>query len=192
MGGEGPRARTDEELLGATTAGEAKAFGAFYRRHEQAMLLFFRRRTPSAEAAADLTAEVFAAALGSVSRFRPGRLPAVAWLYGIANHKLASARRRGRIEDRARRRLGLEPLALTDADLERVDALVDAERSAQVLARLLAELPAEQHDAVRSHVLDERSYAEIAGEIRCSPAVVRQRVSRGLRRLRAEMSEEVS
>ncbi len=39
------------------------AFAAFYRRYERAMLAYFQRRTHDAELAADLTAEVFAAAL---------------------------------------------------------------------------------------------------------------------------------
>src|SRR4051812_15469684 len=95
------RWRSDDELLLAS-ARDPDAFAAFYRRHENAMLLFFLRRTANAELAADLTAEVFAAALGSARRFRGGRGPAVAWLFAIANHKLASSRRRGRVEDRAR------------------------------------------------------------------------------------------
>jgi RNA polymerase sigma-70 factor (ECF subfamily) len=38
-------------------------------------------------------------------------------------------------------------------------------------------------------VVAERPYAEIAAELRCSELVVRQRVSRGLKRLRSEMEE---
>jgi RNA polymerase sigma-70 factor (ECF subfamily) len=180
---------SDEELLAATRR-DPDAFGAFYRRHEKAMLLFFLRRTSGAEAAADLTAEVFAAALASSRRFRPGKAPAVAWLYGIANNKLASSRNRGRVEERARRRLEAEPLVLTDEAIERVEALADAERSAEVLEELLAQLPPEQHAAVRSHIVEERHYGEIACELECSQAVVRQRVSRGLRNLRMRLNEE--
>ena len=180
----------DEALLKATAAGDAEAFGAFYRRHEDAMLLFFLRRTREADSAADLTAEVFAAALASSGRFRRRPQPAVAWLYGIANNKLATSRRRKRVEDRARRRLGMQPLVLTDDALERVEALADAGRSAQILVRLLAELPPDQHDAVRSRIVEERPYEEIALELECSPSVVRQRVSRGLRTLRAELTKE--
>ncbi|MQA73960.1 MAG: sigma-70 family RNA polymerase sigma factor [Solirubrobacterales bacterium] len=151
----------DEQLLACVGASDGpRAFGAFYRRHEDAMLLFFMRRTQNPETAADLTAEVFAAALESAHRFTAGKSPAVAWLYGIANHKLASSRRRGRVEDRARSRLRMEPLVLTDEALERVEALVDAELITQVLQRLLAELPADQHEAVRSRVVEERPYAE--------------------------------
>lgn len=180
---------SDEELLAATRR-EPEAFGAFYRRHEKAMLLFFLRRTADAEVAADLTAEVFAAALGSSRRFRPGRAPAIAWLHGIANNKLAASRNRGRVEERARRRLEAEPLVLTDEAIERVEALADAERSAEILEELLGQLPPEQHEAVRSHVVEERQYGEIATELECSQAVIRQRVSRGLRTLRTRLNEE--
>lgn len=181
--------RSDEDLL-AATARRPEAFGVFYRRHERTMLVFFLRRTSNAEVAADLTAEVFAAALTSARRFRPGGKPAVAWLYGIANNKLASSYNRGRVEERARKRLQAEPLVLNDEALERVEALADAERSAEVIRELLAQLPPDQHDAVRAHVLDERSYDEIARDLETSQAVVRQRVSRGLRSLKMNLIKE--
>lgn len=180
---------TDEALLRATAC-RPEAFGEFYRRHEAAMLVFFVRRTRDAETAADLTAEVFAAALQSAHRFRPGPQPAVAWLYAIANHKLASSRRRGRVADRARRRLGMEPIVLTDENLERVEALADAQRAGAVVDRLLDDLPADQREAIRLRVLDERGYDDIATELRASPAVIRQRVSRGLTALRNDLSGE--
>lgn len=154
------------------------------------MLVFFLRRTSSAEVAADLTAEVFAAALVASARFRPGRTPAVAWLYGIAKNKLAASRSRGRVEERARRRLPAEPLLLTDEALERVEALADAERSAEVVNEPLDQLPLDQRQAVRSRILDEHGYEEIATDLECSRAVVRQRVARGLRALRVQFDKE--
>jgi RNA polymerase sigma-70 factor (ECF subfamily) len=55
--------------------------------------------------------------------------------------------------------------------------------------RLLASLSADERDAVRARVVAERSYAEIAAELRCSELVVRKRVSRGLGRLREQIEE---
>jgi len=181
--------RSDEELL-AATRGEPEAFGVFYRRHEKAMLVYFLRRTGAAEVAADLTAEVFAAALVSSRRFRAGKAPAVAWLYGIARNTLAASAARGRVEERARRRLAAEPLVLDDEAIERVAGLADGERQAEVLGELLARLPDDQREAVRSRVLEERDYEEIAERLECSEAVVRQRVSRALRSLRRDLEEE--
>jgi DNA-directed RNA polymerase specialized sigma24 family protein len=61
---------TDERLLSATRRGEAEAFGVFFSRHAQAVLVFVRRRCGSAELAAEVTAETFAAALLAVHRGR--------------------------------------------------------------------------------------------------------------------------
>jgi RNA polymerase sigma-70 factor (ECF subfamily) len=178
----------DDELLTRFVGGDAEAFVAFYRRHLATIVTFFMRRTGDPELAADLTAEVFAAALLAAGRYRPGESPALAWLYGIAGHKLADSRRRGRVEDDARRRLGLEPLAVDDADLLRVIEMADAQGSGTAESAL-ASLPPEQRAAVFSRVIQERPYADIAKEMRCSELLVRQRVSRGLRALRTRIKE---
>jgi RNA polymerase sigma factor (sigma-70 family) len=169
----------DDELLAATPA-RPEAFAAFYRRHERLVLGYFMRRTRNAELAADLTAETFAAALDTVRRFDAARGPALAWLFGIARNQLRRAHEKRRVEDRARRRLGIPPTVLDDDALERIQRLGE---EARVVA-LLDLLPADQRHAVRARVIDERPYEQIAAEIRCSPSVVRQRVSRGLNTLR--------
>ena len=69
---------------------------------------------------------------------------------------------------------------------ERVEDLASLGDTSR-LDRPLAQLPAVQRDAIRARVLDERSYTEIASEIDCSEAVVRQRVHRGLSRLRERL-----
>ena len=75
----------------------------------------------------------------------------------------------------------MAPLALTDESIERITALDSA-----ALA-LVEELPGDQQDAVRARVIDELDYADIAKDLRCSEAVVRKRVSRGLGTLRGRM-----
>jgi RNA polymerase sigma-70 factor (ECF subfamily) len=176
----------DDDLLIRFAAGDTEAFVVFYRRHLAVMLGFFLRRTGDPELTADLTAEVFAAALLAAERYRPGERPALSWLYGIAAHKLADSRRRGRVEDEARRRLALDPLTIDDADLARVEELATEAGAAETA---LMALPSEQRDAVVARIVRERTYAEIAHEMRCSELLVRQRVSRGLRALRARIKE---
>ena len=94
--------------------GDEDAFVAVYRGYLPLVLRWSLRETRNRELAADLTAEVFAAALTAARRYRPERGSVAAWLLGIARNKLAESRRRGRIEDSARRRLRLEPWSLTD------------------------------------------------------------------------------
>ena len=55
------------------------------------------------------------------------------------------------------------------------------------MTALVESLPDEQREAILQRVVAERPYEEIAKELSCSPSVVRQRVSRGLRTLRSEM-----
>ena len=175
---------TDEDLLRSP-----EGFATFYRRHSAPLTGFFMRRTGDAEVAADLVAETFAAALAGAARFDPGRGAAVAWLYGIARNQLLHAQRRGRVDDRMRRRLGMERLQLTDAGIERVEALAAAEGTARALRELMDQLPPEQRDAVEARVIEEREYAEIAVASDTTEPVIRQRVSRALARLRSSMKE---
>jgi RNA polymerase sigma factor (sigma-70 family) len=177
----------DDALIEAAKRGDGEAFAAFYRRHGDLVLAYLRRRVIEPELAFDLAAETFAAALVSLRRYEPGRGPAAGWLLGIAHNKLLESLRRGRVEAAARRRLRHEPIAVEDADLHAVEERAAAGRPA--LERLLAELPDDQRAAIRARVLDERDYEDIAAELRCSPQVVRQRVSRGLRTLRTRMGE---
>jgi RNA polymerase sigma-70 factor, ECF subfamily len=173
---------SDEELL-EIGLDDVQAFGVFYDRYERQLLGFFRRATGRADLAADLTAEVFAAALSSLGAFRSELGGARVWLFGIARHELAQSWRRGRVEAQARLRLGMEPMTLSDDDLERIDQLGAAAPLDSL--RLLEALPAEQRSAVRGRVIDGREYEDLAREFECSELVVRQRVSRGLRALRS-------
>lgn len=180
--------RTDAQLLSAVMAGDGEAFAVFYRRHLPAVAAFLLRETGSREATADLAAEVFAAVFLVARRFRDREGgSARPWVLGIARNKLLESRRRGRVEDRARRRLAFEPEVLDDDDLARVDELAAA--ADQPALKLVERLPDHQREAVRSRVIEEREYSEIARQLSCSELVARQRVSRGLARLRDQLTE---
>jgi RNA polymerase sigma factor (sigma-70 family) len=179
--------RSDKQLLALAVTTEPQAFTVFYERHVDVVLAYLRRRTASPEAAADLMAETFAAALLSLHtnvEVEEIEVPA-AWLLGIARNKLFESYRRGRIEAAARERLGLEPLILDDADM----ALVEELSESDVVNALADLLPPDQLEALRARVIDERDYEEIARDLDCSEAVVRKRVSRALRTLRARAGE---
>ena len=178
--------RSDEQLLLAAR-GDPRAFALFYRRHVRALAAYFWRRARDAELAADLTAETFAAALAGLRGFDARRGPALGWLYGIANRQLANVARRGAVETRARRRMGMTRLALDDEELERVEADALREGPHTRVLEELAGLPADQRVAVQARVLDELDYAQIALATDASEVVVRKRVSRGLCALRERL-----
>jgi RNA polymerase sigma factor (sigma-70 family) len=148
---------------------------------------YMLRRTGNTELAVDLASEVFAEALASSRRYRPETDSAAAWLFMIAHHVLTDSLRRGRVDARARRRLGVrDAIVYSDDDLERIESLVSQSGWA---TRLLEALPAEQRSAVHARIVEERSYADIARGLKASELVVRKRVSRGLSALRAQTKE---
>lgn len=162
--------RSDEALL---TDPDPLAFGEFYARHLPAIERFCLRRLGDREAAADLAAETFAAALVARRHFRADGAPALSWLYTIARRRLIDLQRRRAAEARSRTRLLGERPPEPPAD--------EAEPG------LLRHLPPEQRAAIAGHVLDGRAYRELAAETGTSEASLRQRVSRGLGALRAPL-----
>jgi RNA polymerase sigma factor (sigma-70 family) len=180
--------RSDEELL-ACTASDPEAFAVFYRRHLRAVLAYLLRRTGRSDIATDLAAETFAAALEAAPRYRERGETARGWLFTISAHKLADAARRKRVGDEARRAIGIAPLVV-DEGLERAEELLDARALSATLDGLVADLPPRQRLAVLRRIVDERDYADIAAELECSPALVRQYVSRSLASLRRQLEED--
>lgn len=180
------RRRNNAEALLCAARSDPKAFAAFYRLFERRLLTFFMRATRRAELAADLTAETFARALEALDTYDDSKGLAEQWLFGIARNLLYSSYRQGRVEALARERLGVAPLVLEDHASETIERLACHKHATLALA----DLPEEQRHAVKARVLDGFGYPEIAQELRCSEALVRQRVSRGLRTLRTRLAGE--
>lgn len=160
-------------------------FEGFYRANLQVVLAFCLARTGDPELAADLAAETFAAALIARDGYDPGRGSARRWLLGIAAHKTTDALRRGHVERRARRQLGMAEIAWSEDDLEYVASIEPGS-----LDHILDELPEHQRRAVEAHVVDELGYGEIARVAGVSEQTVRKRVSRGLAALRRQLDKE--
>jgi RNA polymerase sigma factor (sigma-70 family) len=158
---------------------------ALYDRHARELVGFFARRTGDPQLALDLLGDTFLAAFAARERCgATGAEQRAAWLYRIAANKLTDHFRRGASEQRALLRIGAELRTLTDAEHERVAALVADDELHERVSAALEHLSDEQGEAIRSRVLGERSYAEVAQELGVSEQAARARVSRGLHALR--------
>jgi RNA polymerase sigma factor (sigma-70 family) len=181
--GETPReTRSDGELL-RVAQNDPEAFGVFYDRHAKALLAYFYRRTACAETAADLAAETFAAAFAARRRYRETGAPARAWLFKIAQRQLSRALRRGRVDERARRRLGVERISPDEESIERIEALTDLEPVRAAVRDAIGSLSPHLAAAVALRVGDDLPYAEVARRLGCSEAAARTRVARALSQL---------
>jgi RNA polymerase sigma-70 factor (ECF subfamily) len=170
-----------------------KNFSAFYAENAEAVLIYLARRCLDPEVAVDLMAETFAEAFANrhTRRSRSDE-ESRAWVFGIARNLLANYFRRGRIERRALRRLGLQTPAVSSEDLSRIEELADLRAIRSVVARQFASLSTQQRDAVQLRVIDELPYAEVARRLAVSEDAARARVSRGLRQLVTSLSNPIA
>jgi RNA polymerase sigma-70 factor (ECF subfamily) len=178
---------TDAELLRESRR-RPDAFVEVCSRHADALAAWLRRDV-GANIAEELLAETLARAWLGRRRYRdPGDGSGGPWLFGIARNLVRDYRRRGAIDTRARRRLGLP----TDADAySDVDDRVSAEARFASVAPLLDELPPEQRAALELRVVDELDYGAIGARLEVNAVTARTRVHRALKtlRARAERSE---
>jgi RNA polymerase sigma-70 factor (ECF subfamily) len=171
---------SDAELL---QADDADAFAEVYDRYVGRVLAWGRARV--GEHAADLTAEVFARAWLCRGRFRDrDGGTALPWLLGIAQNVLRDSLRKRRVEDAARRRLGLPRTVALDDNIEAVDERLSFSDAAREAVSALS--PGER-ELLHLRVVEERPYREIATRLRCTPQAARLRVSRLLRQLQCTL-----
>jgi RNA polymerase sigma-70 factor, ECF subfamily len=170
---------TDADLIRRARE-DPDALGELYVRWKQPLFRWFRARLPEEEAS-ELTAELFAQVALSLRRFRnEADGSAGPWLYGISKNLLRRYYERGRVEQQARRRLGM-PIRSYEDEFEAVDERISA--SGPGLAAALESLPDEQRDALELRIVEERSYRDIASALACSEVAARLRVMKALGKL---------
>jgi RNA polymerase sigma factor (sigma-70 family) len=163
---------------------EPDAFEAFYRDHVDAVQRFVARRVADPHLAADLTADVFLAAIDGAHTYQPGRGPVIAWLYGVGRHTIASEVRRRSRELNAVRRISGQRL-LDQESLTRLEERLDAERESRRLYRALAELNDDDRSLLELVALDGLPVADAARSLGVKPATARVRLHRSRARLTA-------
>jgi RNA polymerase sigma-70 factor (ECF subfamily) len=174
---------TDEAIIiGARR--DTSTFGTLFERHHRDLIGYFMRRTADAQAAADLTGEVFAAAFVGRRRFTDrGPGSGRAWLFGIARNQLAHYSRRQQVSDRHRRKLAMERVVVDEDTADHFERLADIVGLRNDLQLALATLPDNQIAAIRLRVIDELPYRDVAQQLGCTEGAARVRVARGLTRL---------
>lgn len=171
-----PFRASDEKRVVADRAEEA------FRRHYADVFRYLRRRVPTDHEAEELAQVVFAEAARRLDAFKDDRAPVLAWLYTVAQRRLA---------DRARRLARRESLAELEAGrMHLVGELDYPPDLAGALERALDRLPVEQRRVVVLKQLRGISFAEIAAELGSTEAACKMRFARGLETVRAELERE--
>lgn len=167
-------------------ATDPEIFEAFYREHLEAVQKFVARRVGDRERAADLTAEVFLAAIGAAHRYRPGRGTPKAWLYGIARTVVAADRRQVGREQTREDRLRASTL-LDEDDAAQIEARIEAAARLRHLYEAMGRLSEPERAILELVAIDELSLKEAATAAGVRPVTARVRLHRARRKLRAEL-----
>jgi RNA polymerase sigma factor (sigma-70 family) len=175
-------ARIDVARIGR----DPDAFEAFYREHVDAVERFVARRVRDAHLVADLTTDVFLAAIDSAHRYRPRRAEPIAWLYGVARNVVAAEFRRSERERRATTRVAGRSL-VDDDDLARLEERIDAESRARGLHDAMARLPDGERAVLELVAVDGLAVGEAAQALGIRAVAARVRLHRARRSLREQL-----
>jgi RNA polymerase sigma-70 factor, ECF subfamily len=152
-----------------------------FRQHYGQVYRYLRRRTASDEQAEDLAQSVFVDAAAGLDRFREGSPPVLAWLYTVAQRRLADAHRRA----------ARGPAEVVPIETALARRALQTEYGADVAAalrRAIGALPEGQREVVVLRLVHGHSFAETAERLESTPAACKMRLVRALETLRDELA----
>lgn len=182
-------APTDEELLAAYAAGDARAFGELYERHERPVYRYFLRQGAAVAVADDLLQETWMAVIRNAERFEP-RAKFSTWLYAVARSKLID---HWRARDGA---ISLEEAAndpddgaleIAGSDADRPDVQAMSRAQARAFLDAVEALPGPQREAFLLQAEGGLSLEEIAGLTQVGHETVKSRLRYAMTKLRSAM-----
>jgi RNA polymerase sigma-70 factor, ECF subfamily len=172
---------SDEELLNAWRAGDARSGQRLWRRHSDSVRRFFRNKVPWA-VALDLTQRTVEACLRAQDRIRSFR----SYVLSVATRQLFDHLR---TEHRKKQRdSDLETLVIEDT-VASPEEWVGAKREKRVLLRALRRLPLPQQLVLELRYWEQLSDRDIAEVLAWPAGTVKTRLSTGKRALRAQIKQ---
>jgi RNA polymerase sigma-70 factor (ECF subfamily) len=172
---------TDEELMSAWVAGDARAFEQLFARLAPRVHGFFFRSFRDESVADDLLQVTFMKVHRARAQFRPG-LRLAPWLFAVAARvRVDELRRRLRLPEDADE----DVIARADEQAPRDEPLAtdvrDAVRSA------LEALPESQRAVIHLHRYEGMTFSEIGGLLGTTAGAVKLRAFRGYETLRQRL-----
>jgi RNA polymerase sigma-70 factor (ECF subfamily) len=178
---------SDEALLAGIATGDAAAARTFVRRYQQRVYGLAVTILRDARGAEDVAQEAFLRVWRHAGAFDARRGDVAPWVLTIARNAALDALR-------LRRATPIEPdaiVALGPPSGDRSPAeLAEHEHDVARVRRALADLPAEQRDAVLLAAFHGQTAAEIAAREGIPLGTAKTRIRTGLRKLRDRLDEE--
>ncbi|WP_020663568.1 RNA polymerase sigma factor [Amycolatopsis benzoatilytica] len=159
------------------------AFEAFYRAHLDLVYGFVARRVSDPHLAADLTAEVFLAAIESAHTYQETRGSLTGWLFGVARNVVNAERRRAARALAVEHRISGRRL-LDGAEIVRMEERIEAAATARRAYAAMDQLSEADRAVLELAALDGLSVADVAAVLNITAVAARVRLHRARRRIR--------
>lgn len=169
--------------------GDGSALAALYDRHGRSVYALASRMLGDPAEAEDLTQDVFTLAWKNAARYDPARGAVAAWLLvttrtrAIDRIRARRSRPQGGVDDDGRR------MAAIPDGAPSVDVIVATSEDAARVRTALADLPADQRDALDLAYFQGLSHTEIAERTGIPLGTIKTRIRTGLQRLRDAMTK---
>jgi RNA polymerase sigma-70 factor (ECF subfamily) len=178
--------RTDQELLRQLARGNETAFKALYGRYQGPIYRFSLHMSGNPATAEEVTQEVFMLLINNPKAYQPDKGSLAGYLFGIARNVTRQRLRQQCLDVAIDDGDGEEDPALA-SDLDILEELTQAELL-DCLRKAILSLPELYREALVLCDLEEKSYAESAEILECSPGTVASRLHRARAILKAKLS----
>lgn len=172
---------TSDDVVAAAQHGDPEAWRELYRAHATRLVVWLRARGTGDETPEDIAAASWLVAAEKIAGFEGDSDAFAAWLFGIARHHLANARRRAARRDPA-------VLAATGPGVD--PGPEPAACDGDWARRLLATLPERERDVVTCREVLDMDVPTTAAALGLRPVAVRVAHHRGLKRLRGRFDAD--
>lgn len=176
--------QTDEVLLAAHVAGDPDAFSELVHRHRDRLWAVALRTMGDSHEAEDALQDALISAFRRAEQFR-GEAKVTTWLHRIVvNACLDRLRRRT-----ARPTSPLPEHDTVDSGLQPAEDHIEQRETQILIAQALAELPADQRDAVMLVDIEGWPIEDAARMLNCPSGTVKSRCSRGRAKLAKRLAD---
>lgn len=175
---------SDLELLQGIAIADREAFRRFYDRHAPQVLAYVRSLGRSRDASEDVVQEVFLAVWRKAGTYRPERGDVAGWLYTMTRNKVVDLWRKLPTGSDQSSEASLAALS------ERPEA--DSRVVSISLRKAMAELKAEQRQALELAYFGGLTYEETAEQLKLPVGTLKSRIRAGLALMRSVLTENVS
>ena len=174
----------DRSYISGLRKRDTQTYEVVFKKYYQPLVMFVMRHVGNEDVAKDVVQDIFFKLFES-SHSLPDNFQLKSWFYRVARNAAVDYLRHLQVEDKYKFLMAEAMISIPDID-EEIDEQVYAKVNLAIES-----LPEQCRLIIKLNVLEGKKYQEIAEELGITINTIRTQVSRGYKKLRDILSEEV-